>query len=129
MHSFRAVKMVLDLIEDALPDHPGQFVLHWFTGSKSEARRAADLGCFFSINLAMLSNEKGRDLIASLPLERVLTETDGPFTQVSGRPARPADVATTITSIADLRRLSSQETGVIIRNNLNMLLSRSSESK
>ncbi len=114
--------MVLDLIEEALPQKPGQFVLHWFTGSKSEARRAADLGCFFSINLDMLANERGRELIVSLPLERVLTETDGPFAQVSGRPARPADVASTVARVAHLRGLSSQETSDIIRNNLKMLL-------
>jgi TatD DNase family protein len=123
VHSLRAVKIVLDLIEHALPEKPGQFVLHWFTGSKSEARRAADLGCFFSINLGMLANEKGRELVASLPLERVLTETDGPFTQISGRPARPADVAGTVAGIADLRRLSSQEICDVMRSNLKMLLS------
>jgi TatD DNase family protein len=123
VHSFRAVKAVLDLIENALAHRPGQIILHWFTGSKSEARRAADLGCFFSINMAMLSNERGRELLASLPLERLLTETDAPFTQIDGRPARPADVASTVARIADLRGLSSEETGLIISNNLKLLLS------
>jgi hypothetical protein len=59
-----------------------------------------------------------RQSLASLPLERLLTETDGPFTQINGRPARPAEVASTVAKIADLRSLSSEETGVVISNNL-----------
>jgi Tat protein secretion system quality control protein TatD with DNase activity len=57
---------VLEIIESHLPRHQVQVVLHWFTGSTSEARRAIDLGCYFSINSAMLSNDRGRKLV---PLE------------------------------------------------------------
>ena len=46
---------------------------HLFTGSKAEARRAAELGCYFSIDAAMMNNEKGRDRVIKLPLERLLT--------------------------------------------------------
>jgi TatD DNase family protein len=38
------------MIEQYLPRDRGTVVLHWFTGSKSEARRAATLGCYFSVN-------------------------------------------------------------------------------
>jgi TatD DNase family protein len=122
IHSVRAVTMVLDLVESHLPRQQGQIVLHWFTGSKSEARRAADLGCFFSINAAMLSKEKGRDLVAALPLERLLTETDGPFTQIDGRPARPVDVKNTIDTLANLRHLTPDVMARAVQTNLRVLL-------
>jgi len=124
VHSFRAVRVILDLIEDALPERPGQIVLHWFTGSNSEARRAVDLGCFFSVNTAMLSRERGRSLIASLPLDRLLTETDAPFTTVGGRPARPADVTDALDGLATLRGLSLPEMTGTICNNLKSVLNR-----
>ena len=66
VHSVRTATTVLDLIESHLPCQQGQVVLHWFTGSASEARRAIDLGCYFSINAAMLSNDRGRKLVAVL---------------------------------------------------------------
>jgi TatD DNase family protein len=123
VHSVRAAKAVLDLIEANLPPACGKVVLHWFTGSKSEARRAAELGCYFSVNAQMMRSEKGRDLIGSLPLDRLLTETDGPFTQVDGRPAGPSDIKHTVEAIARLRGKTAAETGVLIRDNLKIVLS------
>jgi TatD DNase family protein len=82
VHSVRAAAMVLDLIESHLPRHQGRIVLHWFTGSTSQARRAVNLGCYFSINGAMLRNDRGRKLVAALPPDRLLTETDAPFTKI-----------------------------------------------
>ena len=47
IHSVRAVGQVLEHIERRLPPDRGRAILHWFTGSRSEARRAVELGCFF----------------------------------------------------------------------------------
>lgn len=122
VHSLRTATTVLDLVEAHLPSTLGQIVLHWFTGSKAEARRAVDLGCYFSINAQMLRSDKGRDVVSSLPSDRLLTETDGPFTQVGGRPACPADVAATIETIASLRKKTPAETAGLIRANLKAIL-------
>jgi TatD DNase family protein len=122
VHSVRSATAVLDLIESHLPPPKGQVVLHWFTGSKSEARRAAELGCYFSINAQMLRTDRGRDLIASLPCDRILTETDGPFTKVGGRPSSPSDVAITIGAVASLRSIAVDDLTEAIRSNLRALL-------
>jgi hypothetical protein len=37
----------------------------------------------------MLQTEPGRTLVSSLPEDRLLTESDGPFTSQDGAPARP----------------------------------------
>lgn len=92
VHSFRSAKMVLDLVEAHLPSERGKIVLHWFTGTKSEAKRALELGCYFSINAAMLDNERHASTVECIPLERILTETDGPFTLAGDRPSQPSDV-------------------------------------
>src|SRR5581483_9196736 len=103
VHSVRCTKEVLDMIEKHLPARTARVVLHWFTGSKSEARRAVDMGCYFSVNADMLLKAHQSDLVASLPSDRVLTETDGPFTQTASRPARPSDVRAALESIAVCR--------------------------
>ena len=123
VHSVRAVAAVLDMIEAHLPPGRGQTVLHWFMGSRAEARRAVDLGCYFSVNAQMLQRDKGRDLAGILPSDRLLTETDGPFTQFGGRPARPADVADTVKDLANLRQISLEQMTATINGNLKTILS------
>jgi TatD DNase family protein len=122
VHSVRAAKSVLDLVETHLPPSQGKVVLHWFTGSKSDARRAVELGCYFSVNAAMLSTEKGRALVAELPTDRLLTETDGPFTQVNGRPSCPSDVAVVIEQLATLHLKPPSALAEIVISNLRTLV-------
>jgi TatD DNase family protein len=122
VHSVRTATMVLNLIESHFPRPQGQIVLDWFTGSKSEARRAVDLGCYFSINGAMLRNDRGRNLVAALPSDRLLTETDAPFTMVGHRPTAPIDVRETVEALATLRHVPPEDLAQTIRSNLRALL-------
>lgn len=122
VHSVRSASAVLDMIETHLPPGRGRVVLHWFTGTRVEARRAAALGCYFSINAEMARSERGRALIADLPRERLLTETDGPFTQTQGRPTFPTDVHLAIDAIAKVHSESCSIIGDNIRRNLKVLL-------
>ncbi|MGB6945750.1 MAG: Qat anti-phage system TatD family nuclease QatD [Bryobacteraceae bacterium] len=122
VHSVRASRAVLNIVEAHLPPSRGKVVLHWFTGSRSDARRAADLGCYFSVNAAMLGTENGRALVAEIPSDRLLTETDGPFTQVDGRPARPRDVAEVIERLAGLRSISLNAMADTVVSNLRSLI-------
>jgi TatD DNase family protein len=122
VHSVRATKTVLDQIEEHLPQRTNRVVLHWFTGTKSEAARALDMGCYFSINGTMLNSEKASALVQALPVERLLTETDGPFTEVDGRPSIPADVASTLSSLAALVDLPADILAKTMKANLRRLL-------
>lgn len=90
VHSRRAATEVVAMIG---PAYPGTVILHWFAGSQTLLDRALSQGCYFSVNTAMLASVTGRQMIAALSPERVLTETDGPFVLTHKRPARPADVA------------------------------------
>ncbi len=122
VHSVRAVPMVLEMIERHLPQDRGIVVLHWFTGTKAEARRALMLGCYFSVNVEMTRSARGQALISDLPLSRILTETDGPFTRVDGLPAEPASVGATANAIARTRRTSEDLVASAVRTNLRALL-------
>jgi TatD DNase family protein len=121
IHSVRAVSRVLAQLERHLLPDRGQVVLHWFTGTASEAKRAAGLGCYFSINAEMLRSDKHERLVRSLPADRLLTETDGPFVAVDGRPARPRDVQQTVAALAQTLSLSVAEAEALILRNLGAL--------
>ncbi|WP_106755029.1 Qat anti-phage system TatD family nuclease QatD [Pannonibacter carbonis] len=122
VHSVRSAAQVLDMIEEHLPRDRGTAILHWFTGSRSEAKRAVALGCYFSVNAEMVRTDRGRALVAELPTDRILTETDGPFTQVHGRPSEPSDVEATATSLARVLGLSPEAVGKKVQSNLRTLL-------
>lgn len=122
VHSVRAVGKVLGHIERAMTPDRGRIVLHWFTGTQAEARRAVALGCYFSINGEMLRSPKHQQLVTSLPTDRVLTETDGPFVEIEKRPVRPREVVTTVEQLAALRSIPANAMARAILANLRALL-------
>lgn len=121
IHSRRAATPVLDLLEE----HRGAGVpvLHWFSGSQKELDRAVALGCWFSVGPSMLSSDRGRSLAARMPVERTLTESDGPFALVEGRQAVPWDVGLALNGLADLRAESAASVEDQIARNLQHLTS------
>lgn len=123
VHSVRAVSKVLQHLERALPADRGHVVLHWFTGSAAEARRAVDHGYYFSVNSEMLRSPKHRTLVEQLPVNRLLTETDGPFVLVNGVAVRPLAVADTVVQLARVRGVSSSDMEAQILTNLSILVS------
>ncbi|MCY0151056.1 Qat anti-phage system TatD family nuclease QatD [Hoeflea alexandrii] len=102
IHSVRTASKVLDLLERHFSGGSGRAVLHWFGGTLPEAERAVELGCYFSVNRAMFRNERGRKLIRSLPMDRILTETDGPFVEDQNKPVLAGDVAYTVSLLSEL---------------------------
>lgn len=118
VHSARAASVVLDMIEKHLPNDRGRVVLHWFTGNGGEIRRAIDLGCFFSINMSMLINTKSRDLYISLPMDRILTETDGPFVKHEGHPAHPRDSLAVIELLSQVNKAAPESIASAIWSNV-----------
>jgi TatD DNase family protein len=114
LHSRRAESTVLDILEE---EGRAPVVFHWYSGSLADLKRALDLGHFFSVNPAMFDSPNGRKIVASLPPERVLTESDGPFVKVRGRAAVPADVAFAEEGLASLWRLERREVSAKIRQN------------
>ncbi len=76
IHSRLAVRQVLDIIGDNFRFKP---ILHWFTGSKKELLNAIEKGFYFSVNKSMMNTKKFQSMLALIPKERLLLETDSPF--------------------------------------------------
>lgn len=123
VHSIRSAKTVLDLVEAHLPPERGKIILHWFTGTKSETKRALELGCYFSVNSAMLQNERHMSMVQLIPVERLLTETDGPFTRVGERCSNPSDISLVVEALGRLYQLPAKQVAKLVRDNLRNLVS------
>lgn len=66
---------------------PRRCILHWFTGNIQELQEFVNLGCYFSVNSSMLRN---MDKIKAIPIEKLLVESDGPYSKVDGIKYRPS---------------------------------------
>lgn len=78
----------------------GPVVFHWFSGSTRQLRDVLDAGHRISINTSMTSGAKWAEMITFVPRSSILTETDGPFVKIGGRPAVPKDVDRVISWLA-----------------------------
>ncbi len=87
IHSRRAADAVIERVGR---NFPGTVILHWFSGSPKNVTSAEN--CYFSVNPAMIKSRSGKKLIRAMDPAFILTETDGPFVEVAGRPARPSDI-------------------------------------
>lgn len=123
IHSRRASAAVLDCLKTQT--RAGLPILHWFSGTTRELDRAIELGCWFSVGPAMLCGDKGRALVAAMPRDRVITESDGPFAQIARAPLMPWDVESAVRQLADLWSMNVVEAGNIVHANLRSLIARS----
>jgi TatD DNase family protein len=117
LHSYRATDQLLD----ELTRRPTRgVVLHWWLGSSPATKRAVDLGCFFSVNAAMLRRP---GVLRHIPLDRLLTETDHPYGDRSGpEPQRPGNVASVELAIARLHGLEPDGVRRLMWRNLDLLV-------
>lgn len=121
IHSVRATGEVLNCIELLLSGSGTRAVLHWFTGAPGDVKRAVDLGCYFSINEQMLSKPSARRIIELIPTDRILTETDGPFMEIEGRPADPGQVTGAVEILAQVLNKPASRVQELILGNLEAL--------
>jgi TatD DNase family protein len=125
IHSVRAGRQVLDLLERYFPGSAGTAIMHWFTGSIEEARRAVAFGCFFSINPRMANSKRGALVLQEIPSNRLLTESDAPFAKETlGGPSQAGEVQGALNWIARERRLAPEQIRQIVAENLHGLENR-----
>lgn len=119
IHSRSAATLVLDALEQHRD--AGVPILHWFSGSSRELERAIAMGCWFSIGPAMLRSRKGRELVSIMPLDRILTETDGPFARDGAEPLMPWQAYDCLDELAILTGRDSNELKLRVMDNLRSL--------
>ena len=119
VHSRRAENAVLDLWSES---GVSPVVFHWYSGPLLTLDRILARGHYFSVNPSMLRSNQGKRVIERMSPSRVLTETDGPFVRVAGRPAIPSDVAQVQEFLAACWRRPSESVASQLSENLATLL-------
>lgn len=89
VHSRGAEQQVHDVLVAA---RSGPVIFHWYSGKSSIADDLVARGDYFSFNARMLASKKGRALLFTIPMERVLAESDAPFASTEKGNSWVADI-------------------------------------
>lgn len=119
LHSRGAESKVLELLEEF---NIQGAVFHWYSGSLTVLDQAVQSGHYFSINPAMIRSKKGRNIIDRIPLDRILTESDGPHIQLGNQSVRPINIKGVLEVLGDIWEMPFQETKEQVWSNFMKLL-------
>jgi len=122
IHARDADQDIAAMLEEAMGRKRFGAVLHCFTGGADLARRALDLGVYISFSgiLTFKKSEALREIAASVPLDRLLVETDAPFLAPGkhrGKRNEPAYVVETAKELARVKGISAAELARITTEN------------
>ena len=111
IHSREATKDTLDLVSE-YPDVP--CLLHCYSGSLETARIYGEMGHYFSFGGPITFNNahKLRDVVAGIPLDRILLETDCPYLTphpYRGKRNEPARLPLVAEKLAEIHGCSLEE--------------------
>ena len=112
VHTRDADDETIDILRDEMAAAPFTGLIHCFTGTQRLADAALALGMFISVS-GIATFKKSDDLRAVLktvPLDRLLVETDAPFLApmpLRGKRNEPAFVVNTAAMLAGLKGVSA----------------------
>jgi TatD DNase family protein len=114
IHARDADADVAAILEEAMAAKPFKAVLHCFTGGPDLARRALDIDLYISFSgiLTFKKSDALREVASSVPLDRLLVETDAPYLapgKYRGKRNEPAYVVHTATELARVKGVSEAE--------------------
>lgn len=122
VHSRNAAKETISTITRALRSTEHRVILHWYSGGISELDTAIKSGFYFSINHKMANSEKGKTLITKIPNDRILTETDAPFTFSRSINSRIKSLDATLDGIAKIKFIDKDVCAELVYTNFKAII-------
>ena len=123
IHTREADNKTIEILTKTTQEEgPFPGLIHCFSTDKKVADCALELGFYISISgiITFKNADNLRDIVKTIPLERLLIETDAPFlapVPMRGRTNEPSFIPHTAKMLADLFDLDSEELGRITSNN------------
>lgn len=131
IHTREAEEDTIAILREAWFENGGAEIggiIHCFTSSQALADAAVEMGFHISFSgvLTFKTAEELRDVARSVPLERLLIETDCPFLApipYRGKRNEPAFVVETAKKLAELKQTSVEEIARVTSGNFRRLFS------
>ena len=125
IHSRDAEKETFDILNE-YKDHKLKILMHCFTGSKKFSEKLLDFNTFFSASgiITFKNALELQNTFKSLPMERILIETDSPFLAPvpnRGKKNEPSFIDFTAKKLAEIKGIEKSELSKITTKNFNNL--------
>jgi TatD DNase family protein len=109
-------------IVDMLPSYNVKKVLlHWFSNPISALTKAVDHGFYISEGAPVVFSNEIRDVVKKVPMENLLTETDGPVRffrpPFQGKRTTSAFIPAIVKAIAEVRKMDPESVAEHVREN------------
>jgi TatD DNase family protein len=126
LHARESYDDLFSIIRGELGNAPVRGVMHCFSGDQAALETALELGLYISFTgpVTYKKNDCLRSLVARVPDERLLLETDCPYLapqSVRGKRNEPMFLAETAACVASVRNVSPEDIARITRRNSNSL--------
>ncbi|MBL4938598.1 TatD family hydrolase [Clostridium sp. YIM B02515] len=94
-------------------------IIHWYSGPLDTMKKLLDYGCYFTTSVDIGYSKLTEEIVKTLPLNRILTETDGPTSLewVNGQYGYPDEVKNIVNQIAIIKNLPYEEVKHTIAEN------------
>ncbi len=114
VHTREADQMMGDILEEEHAKAPFRILMHCYTSGAELAARAAALGAWFSVSgiATFKAADEVRAVIAGMPADRIMLETDCPYlapVPMRGRRNEPAFLPHILDKLAEIRGWSREE--------------------
>ncbi len=117
VHSRKAEQ---DTLEILLQNGVKKAIIHWYTGDVELVKKYIDAGYYFSVNASMCTTQNGKKIIKQIPLDRLLVESDGPFSKIGTKKYAPTNLDQIYLSLSEVTENHLIES--IVFENFNRLL-------
>ena len=129
VHTRDADDDTVAILHDEFAKGPFPGLIHCYSTSQELAEKSLEIGFYISLSGIVTFKSAGslRETVKSLPMERVLVETDAPYlapVPKRGKRNEPAFVAHTAAAVAELRGMSVDDLTTATTTNFFRLFSR-----
>ena len=127
IHNREATEDIGRLLREAQVEHQHAVrgVFHVFTGSRETAKQILDMGFYLGIGgVLTFKNSKLKDTLTSVPLERLVLETDSPYmapVPYRGQRNESRYMIEVVRMLAEVYKVSPEEVNRVTTHNANEL--------
>lgn len=121
LHTKGAEREIVDLLYEYKIE---KAIIHWYSGEEYALKKMIDRGCYFTIGVEILSSNKIQNIAKMIPLNKILTETDGPEGEewINGKRCMPTKINEILNYLGKIKGISKKYMESIILQNFNKLI-------
>ncbi len=114
VHSRDADEETVEILKEAHEEGPFRFLIHCFSSTQYLAEQSVKLGGYISLSgiITFKKSQALRDAAVTVPMDRLLVETDSPYLAPEpyrGKPCEPAYTKFTAQKLAEIKGVSFAE--------------------